>query len=216
MPSSDFLWQSFITLLVIIDPFAVLPVFINLVGDAPEKHRMKTARKATLIGVLLILLFAFLGDKLLDVMGISEPAFRIAGGGLLLLVAIDMVIAANEGSSRHPTDDERREASEREDVSVFPLAIPLIAGPGTLVSVVVLMRQAEIQGVVCQLSLILIIAVVVLITYLTLTFSDRIMRVLGVTGTNVLTRVFGIILASLAVQNIITGILTIIKNSNFS
>jgi multiple antibiotic resistance protein len=127
-----------------------------------------------------------------------------------------MVIAANDGNSRQSTDGERREASEREDVSVFPLAIPLIAGPGTLVSVVVLMRQAEIQGTVCQLSLILVIAVVVLITYLTLTFSDRIMRVLGVTGTNVLTRVFGIILASLAVQNIITGILTIIKNSNFS
>lgn len=215
MPSSDFLWQSFVTLLVIIDPFAVLPVFINLVGNDSKAVRIRTARKSTLIGMLLILIFAFLGDKLLDVMGISEPAFRIAGGGLLLLVAIDMVIAANDGI-RQPTGDEAREAIKREDVSVFPLAIPLIAGPGALVSVVVLMRQAETQGVICQLSLIFIIAAVMLITYITLRFSDRLMGVLGVTGANVLTRVFGIILASLAVQNIINGILVIIKHSKLS
>jgi multiple antibiotic resistance protein len=212
MPSSDFLWQSFITLLVIIDPFAVLPAFINLVGQDPKEHRIKTAKKASIIAVALIMTFAFLGDKLLTIMGISEPAFRIAGGFLLLLVAIDMVVAANDGT-RRPTGDEALEASNKNDVSVFPLAIPLIAGPGSLVSIVVLMRQAEAKGFSHQLSLIGIVLVVMLITYLTLRYSNPLMKILGVTGTNVLTRVFGIILASLAVQNIINGILIVIKNA---
>jgi multiple antibiotic resistance protein len=211
MPSSDFLWQSFITLLVIVDPFAVLPVFINLMANESKSDRIKTARKATLIATFLVLIFAFLGDKLLDVMGISEPAFRIAGGFLLLLVAIDMVVAANDGI-RQPTGDETREATKRQDVSVFPLAIPLIAGPGALVSVVVLMRQAETHGSAWQVSVIIIVAIVMAITYLTLRMSSQLMRILGVTGANVLTRVFGIILASLAVQNIINGILIVIKN----
>lgn len=206
-----FLWQAFVTLFVIIDPLAVLPMFIALTRNESIAHKRRTALKASVIATILLLTFAFIGDKLLDAMGISEPAFRIAGGFLLLLAAIEMVIAKTSGI-RSTTGDEAAEAAHRDDISVFPLAIPLIAGPGGLTSIVVLMRQAEGISFLAELGVIIILIVVLLITYLSLLVGDRILRILGVTGTNVLTRVFGIILAALAIQNIITGVTVVVKN----
>lgn len=206
-----FLWQAFVTLFVIIDPIAVLPMFIALTRNESIAYKRRTALKACIIATILLLTFAFIGDKLLDAMGISEPAFRIAGGFLLLLAAIEMVIAKSSGI-RSTTGDEAAEAAHRDDISVFPLAIPLIAGPGGLTSIVVLMRQAEEMSFLAELGVIIILIVVLLITYLSLLVGDRILKVLGVTGTNVLTRVFGIILAALAIQNIITGITIVVKS----
>lgn len=205
-----FLWQAFVTLFVIIDPFAVLPMFISLTRSETIAHKRKTALKASVIAAVLLLFFAFIGDTLLDAMGISEPAFRIAGGFLLLLAAIEMVVAKSSGI-RTTTGDEAAEAAHREDISVFPLAIPLIAGPGALTSIVVLMRQAENISFSAQLGVILVLIIVLLITYLSMLVGDRILKVLGVTGTNVLTRVFGIILAALAIQNIINGVIIIVN-----
>lgn len=206
-----FLWQAFVTLFVIIDPFAVLPMFIALTRNDSIAHKRHIALKSTLIATILLLIFAFVGDQLLDAMGISEPAFRIAGGFLLLLAAIDMVIAKPSGI-RSTTEDETAEAAHRDDVSVFPLAIPLMAGPGALTSIVVLMRQAEAINMFTQLGIIIILITVLLITYLCLLAGDHILKFLGVTGTNVMTRVFGVILSALAMQNIIAGI-NIIVNS---
>lgn len=209
-----FLWQAFVTLFVIIDPFAVLPMFISLTRSDSLASKRRTALKASIIATILLLTFAFVGDTLLDAMGISEPAFRIAGGFLLLLAAIEMVVAKSSGI-RTTTGDEAEEAAHRDDISVFPLAIPLIAGPGGLTSIVVLMRQAENISFSAQLGVILVLIIVLLITYLSLLVGDRILRILGVTGTNVMTRVFGIILAALAIQNMINGI-TIIVNGFIS
>lgn len=205
-----FLWQAFVTLFVIIDPFAVLPMFIALTRNDSIVQQRRTALKACIIATVLLLVFAFIGDKLLDAMGISEAAFRIAGGFLLLLAAIEMVVAKSSGI-RSTTGDETAEAEHRDDISVFPLAIPLIAGPGGLTSIVVLMRQAEQISSLAQIGVIIILIVVLLITYLSLLMSGRILKILGVTGTNVLTRVFGIILAALAVQNIINGISIVVR-----
>ena len=207
---SHFLWQSFVTLFVVIDPFAVIPMFISLTHNETVKVKRHIALKSTVIATVLLLSFAFAGDKLLDAMSISEPAFRIAGGFLLLLAAIEMVIARHSGI-RSTTGEEAKEASHKDDISVFPLAIPLIAGPGALTSIVVLMRQAERISVNARIGVILILASVLLCTYLSLLISGRIMKLLGVTGTNVLTRVFGIILAALAVQNMLNGITMVIK-----
>ena len=171
---SQFLWQAFVTLFVIIDPFAVVPMFVALTRNESAISKRRTASKSTIIATILLLAFAFVGDKLLDAMSISEPAFRIAGGFLLLLAAIDMVVARTSGI-RSTTGDEAEEAAHRDDISVFPLAIPLIAGPGALTSIVVLMRQAEVIGFKAE-------------------------------------RVFGIILAALAVQNIINGITMVVKD----
>jgi multiple antibiotic resistance protein len=208
---SQFLWQAFITLFVVIDPFAVVPMFVALTRNETTAHKRHTAVKSTVIATILLLSFAFVGDKLLDALSISEPAFRIAGGFLLLLAAIEMVVARASGI-RTTTGDEDEEAAHRDDISVFPLAIPLIAGPGALTSVVVLMRQAETMDLKASLGVVLILIAVLLITYLSLLISDRLMKLLGVTGTNVMTRVFGIILAALAVQNIINGVTMVVKS----
>lgn len=208
---SQFLWQAFVTLFVVIDPFAVVPMFVALTRNETTINKRRTAVKSTVIATILLLSFAFVGDKLLDALSISEPAFRIAGGFLLLLAAIEMVVARASGI-RTTTGDEAEEAAHRDDISVFPLAIPLIAGPGALTSVVVLMRQAEAMGLKASLGVVLILMSVLLITFLSLLISDRLMKLLGVTGTNVMTRVFGIILAALAVQNMINGIMMVVKS----
>ncbi len=208
---SQFLWQAFVTLFVVIDPFAVVPMFVALTRNETTTSKRRTALKSTVIATILLLSFAFVGDKLLDALSISEPAFRIAGGFLLLLAAIEMVVARASGI-RTTTGDEDEEAAHRDDISVFPLAIPLLAGPGALTSVVVLMRQAEVMGFKASVGVVLILMSVLLISYLSLLISDRLMKLLGVTGTNVVTRVFGIILAALAVQNIINGITMVVKS----
>src|SRR3989338_5591505 len=202
----EFLSQAFVTLLVIVDPFAVVHVFLALTPKETTLQRNKIALKASVISCLILFSFAFLGDWLLDVLGISEPAFRITGGFLLLLAAIEMVVAKNSGGIRSTNDDESAEAAIKDDITVFPLSIPLMSGPGAMPSVVVLMRQAEQISFMASLGVVLIILVVILITYMCLRSSSAMMKVLGVTGTNVLTRVFGIILAALAMQSILTGI----------
>lgn len=201
----EFLSQSFVTLLVIIDPFSVFPMFMTLTMTYTIVEKRRTAKRAALISIILLVSFAFLGDKLLDVMGISEAAFRITGGFLLLITAVEMVLAKSSGI-RSTTDGESEEASKSNDISVFPIAIPLIAGPGGLTSVVVLMRQAEIISLTAQLCVLGLVVVVVGIVYISLILSDRLMKILGITGTTVLSRVFGIILTALAVQNIINGL----------
>jgi len=207
---SDFLWQSFVTLLVIIDPFMVVPVFIGLTRTDSLLQRERIARKTCVIATILLVFFAVAGDRLLDVMGISQPAFRIAGGFLLLLAGIEMVMAKSTGS-RTPTNAEEKEAIDRDDISVFPLAIPLIAGPGSMTSIVVLMREAEHHGATAEISVILIAIFVLFLTYIAMRMGERLMKLLGVTGMNVLTRVFGVIVAALATQYIVHGVTAVVK-----
>lgn len=207
---SDFLWQSFVTLLVIIDPFMIVPVFIGLTRNDSSLKRERIARKTCVIAMILLVFFALAGDYLLDVMGISEPAFRIAGGFLLLLAGVEMVMAKSTGS-RTPTNAEEKEAIDRDDISVFPLAIPLIAGPGSMTSIVVLMREAEHRGATVEMGVILIAIFVLFLTYIAMRMAERLMKLLGVTGMNVLTRVFGVIVAALATQYIVHGVTAVVK-----
>ena len=208
MSAEVFLWQVFITFLVIIDPFAVVPNFISLTHNDSREEKKYIARKACLISLILLLTFAFVGDSLLDAMKISEPAFRITGGILLFLSGLDMV---RQASPRPRNQAETKEIRQKEDVSVFPLAIPMIAGPGALTSMVVLMRQAETKGWVIEGCVALLAVLVLAITYVCLLLAQPIMRILGVTGTNVLTRVFGIILCAVAMQGVIDGAVLIMR-----
>lgn len=210
MNLDDFFWQALVTLLVITDPFCVVPVFANLMRGLSPEVQLRTARRSCIISVVLLLIFAFLGDKLLDILSISEPAFRITGGFLLMLAAIDMVVARGE-ALRAPNKQEEQEIQERDDVSVFPLAIPLIAGPGALTCIVVLMRQAESLGKWHQGSVVLIIFITIAVMYVSLRSEKFLMRILGVTGMNVLTRVGGVILAALAMQSIIHGVTAVLR-----
>ena len=200
----EVLLSTFITLVVIIDPLGIVPFFVAFTKDETEQTRRRIALKAAVISAIILTVFGFVGDFILDALHISEPSFRIAGGILLLLTAIDMVVAGPSGLSS-TTTDEREEARNRPDISVFPLAIPLIAGPGSLVSVVILTRQFE-GDFLLQALVVLIVLLVVALTYGCLLMSSLLSKVLGVTGANVMGRVFGIILAGFAIQFIVDGL----------
>lgn len=166
------------------------------------------ASKAVLVAGGIILVFGLFGQALLHHLGISLSAFRIAGGILLFMIALDMVFARHSGSKETP--EEGREAQERQDISVFPLAIPLIAGPGTLASIMIQANSAHgdpgLLGVVF-----IVTAVVLLLCYLALRMSGQIARVIGVTGVHVVTRVLGVLLGALAVQYVADGTLQLLR-----
>jgi multiple antibiotic resistance protein len=202
------LFKAFVTLFVVIDPPGLLPIFIALTAREKSKKRRRIAMRAVSISIVILMVFAYLGDSLLDKLGISNSAFRIAGGILLLLTAIDMVFA--KASGIHSTTDEQKEAEKKDDISVFPLAIPLIAGPGAIVSVIIEMRKME-HDPMGQWGLIGVICAILALTYLFLELAQPIVKILGITGTNVVGRVFGIILAGLAVQFMTTGIIEVLR-----
>jgi multiple antibiotic resistance protein len=197
------LLHGVVALLVIIDPVGSAAIFAALMRGAPEPYRRHMAWRGTLIAGILILAFAFVGAPLLDALGITLPAFRVAGGVLLFLLAVDMVFARPSGI-RYPTAREEEEAGHRADISVFPLAFPLLAGPGALTSIVLLMSRAhsplEAAGVIVALVIVMAVTLALLLS------ASQVMRLLGVTGTNVVGRVLGIILAALAAQYILDGV----------
>lgn len=200
----DIALTAFTTFFVIIDPIGVVPLFMALTTGFDPQHRKRVAIRAVLIATAILLTFTLAGQPLLKYLGISLGAFRIAGGLLLLLLAIDMVVVKHSGL-RTTTTQEEEEASHRPDVTVFPLAIPLIAGPGAIASVILL--QSELAGDWAARGVVAGVMVgVLLMTLAGFLASDRIMKILGVTGVNVITRVFGIILCALAVSNIVEGL----------
>jgi len=160
-------------------------------------------------GVLVA--FALVGTWLLGALGISLEAFRIAGGVLLFMVAIDMLFAKHSGIS-WTTPVEAREASQRDDVAVFPLAIPLIAGPGAIATAVLMMTRAA-GDVRLQAMVIAVMLGVLTLVLAALLLAARLFKLLGVTGTNVVTRVLGMLLAALAVQFVIDGVRVAVAGS---
>jgi len=208
---TESLVAAFVTFLVVVDPFGVAPIFAGLTSEDTAAERRRLAVRGVAIGSGVLIAFAFGGQALLDALGITLPAFRIAGGLLLLLLAIDMVMARQSGL-RAATPGEVEESSHRADISVFPLAIPLIAGPGALTSVVLTMGRSE--GDLAMQALILAVLVAVLaITLACLLAAAQLMRLLGVTGMNVISRVSGMVVAALAVQFIVDGVLAVLPGA---
>ncbi len=195
---------AFVNFIVIIDPIGVVPFFMSHTAHLDAKDRRATAFKSITIAAAILLVFTVIGQPLLHYLGVSVAAFRIAGGVLLLLLAVDMVLVKESGI-RATTPKEEEEATHRPDVAVFPLAVPLIAGPGAITSVILL--QSQNAGSLAGQSVVAgVMIVVLLITGLMFLVAGPIMRMLGVTGINVMTRVLGIILAALAVSNILEGL----------
>lgn len=200
---AETLIAAFVTFFVVIDPVSLAPLFVALTPEATPAERRRIAVKGLVIAGAILLVFAIAGEPLLAALGIGLPAFRIAGGILLLLLAVDMVMARASGL-RATTPGEEAESGRRDDISVFPLAIPLIAGPGALTSVVLLMGEAG-AGLVQQAAVGAVLVAVLVLNLACLLLAEPIVRLLGVTGINVVGRVSGIILAALAVQFVIDG-----------
>lgn len=198
MPETAFLITAFATLFVVIDPPGLVPLFIALTQGMTPEHRRRLALRACLIAAGLLLLFGLAGESILSFVGITMPAFRIAGGILLFLTALDMLFERRT---------QRREGQKTEpdhDPSVFPLAIPLIAGPGAIATMILLVGEAPgWSGTFAVLGL---MALVLATTFLFLLASPPLERLLGRTGTIVITRLLGMLLAALSVQFVIDGV----------
>ena len=200
----EFVLNTFIVLFIVIDPVGLAPIFAAMTHGGGPDYQRRMAIKGVVLGTLIIIVFSLSGRFLFHALGISLDAFRIAGGVLLFLLSMDMIFARQSGI-RSTTTSELEEAEHRQDISVFPLAIPLIAGPGAFTTMLLMLGDA--QGDWGQTTIIFAVLLTILgLTLMALLSTARIMSLIGQTGTNVISRVLGIILASLAVQYIIDGV----------
>lgn len=195
--------DSFVIFGVVVDPVGTAVIFATLTHDWSRREQREAARRGVAVAAALLLVFAFGGVPLLRALGISLAAFHIAGGILLFLLAIDMAFARPSGIHA-PTPPEREEARRRDDVAVFPLAFPLLAGPGALTSAVLLVGRAG--SPLTAALVIAALAVVLGLTLVALLFAARLSRLLGISGANVISRVLGLILAALAAQFVLDGL----------
>jgi multiple antibiotic resistance protein len=195
--------KFFVVFFVVVEPVSLIPLFAGLTDGASARYKRLMACKASAISLGLCIVFALVGAKFLELMGISLNSFRIAGGTLLFLMSLEMVFARTSGT--RSTTPEQEESRKREDISVFPLAFPFIAGPGALATI--LLTSGEVWGQPALFGgFLTVVALVILICLCVMLAAPRLMQVFGVTGANVMNRLSGVILAALAVQFIIDGI----------
>ena len=193
---------AFITLFVIVDPPGIAPVFASLTSGTPQSHKRKMAIRGSVVATVLLLFFAFAGDPFLKALGISLDALRIAGGILLFVIGFEMVM---EKRAERKQDTAEQLDEFFDDISVFPIAIPLIAGPGSIATIILLMTQYE-GDIISQAAVLAGLGLTMLITLGTFLIAGPIMHVLGPTVTTVITRVLGIIVAALATQFVLDGL----------
>ena len=191
---------AFATLFVVIDPIGLAPIFVALTQGIEPKKRKAIGMRACMIAFVILALFGFFGESVLGFAGISMPAFQIAGGALLFLTALEMLfeLRAKRRSAKGDEDDQ--------DPSVFPLATPLIAGPGAIASIILLTNEAQ-GNLLQQISVILVMGAVVFTAFVLFMLAGLMERALGQTGILVVSRVLGMLLAALAVQFILNGLL---------
>jgi multiple antibiotic resistance protein len=204
---AEFAVSALITLFVVVDPIAMAPTFLAVTAGMPPAARKSVGVRASIIAGAILIGTALIGDRLLSILQISLPAFRIAGGLLLFWIAAEMVFGVR---SRHEGETAEQAMEERvRNVAAFPLGVPLLAGPAAITATVLLAGQAD--GNLMQLAL--LIAVVILIAgscLITFLFAQRISALLGLTGNILLSRLLGVLLAALAVQYVVDGIRIIV------
>lgn len=199
----DIIFSAFVTLMVTIDPPGLAPLFLALTPGMDRHERGQVALRATIIGFIVMTVFAVAGAQILGMFGITIGAFRVAGGLLLFWIAFEMIFEKRT---------ERKEKSAEvaitidhiRNIAAFPLAIPLIAGPGAISAIV--LTSDNFHGPVQHSMLVAVIFISLLLTYFVLLLADRVDRFLGETGRSILTRLLGVILAALAVQFVADGI----------
>ncbi len=198
----QFAATAFATAITIIDPVGMIPLTLVATASAPQR-RQRVINEAVVVAAAVILVMGLIGRPLLGYLAITLPAFTIAGGILLFLIAIDMLFARPTGAKQ--TKEETREAREADNPAVFPLAIPMIAGPGTIATVLLLSGLTH-GDEVRILIVFLAYATALIVTWLCMSAAPYLQRIIGKTGIHVVTRLLGIILAALAVQFVINGL----------
>jgi multiple antibiotic resistance protein len=198
---SAFFVTAFVTLFVVIDPVGTVPIFVALTHGMEERRRRAIALRACVIAAILLALFGLAGQDFLRAVGISMPAFQIAGGLLLFLTALDMLF---DRRAQRRADHADEKGAPADDPSVFPLAMPLIAGPGAMATMVLLISEAgrTPQGIALVTAVMLAVVGVAFILFLSAGLLERLLRR---TGTMVVTRLFGLLLAALSVQFVLNG-----------
>jgi multiple antibiotic resistance protein len=199
----ELFFSAFVTFFVVIDPPGCAPIFASLTSGTAASHRRTMALRSSLIAAIILFFFALLGEDLLHALGISLAAFRIAGGIMLFLIALEMVFEKRT-ERRESRAQEVNASPEHEDISVFPMGIPMIAGPGSIASVMLLMARTD--GLTNSLVVLAALAATLLLTWVSLLAAGPLMRLLGNRMEAMLTRLLGVILAALAAQFVIDGI----------
>jgi len=199
----DELLKFFVLFFVIVEPVTLVPVFAGLTEGASQIYRRRMAVKSVAVSGVMLTLFALGGSWFIGIMNISIDAFRIAGGVMLFLIALEMVFARESGTKT--SSEEKTEVQQRSDISVFPLAFPFIAGPGAMATVLLTFGTLR-PDTVLTLGLLGVIAIVLLITLVLMLLAQVVMRVMGVTGAHVVSRLTGVVLAALAVQFMVDGL----------
>lgn len=203
MPLFDTVFNAFVTILVTIDPPGLAPLFLAVTRGMNREQRLQVSVRASIIAFVVLAVFAVAGAAILTVFGITLPAFRVAGGFLLFFIAFEMVFEKRQ-DRKEKISDVAITRDHIHNIAAFPLAIPLIAGPGAISATVLL--SGSFQGWAGQLALVLIILACLAATYLVFVLAERIDQFLGQTGRSILTRLLGVILAALAVQFVADGI----------
>jgi multiple antibiotic resistance protein len=194
---------AFITLLVIIDPPGCAPIFASLTSGTDLNHRRRMAVRSTIVAWCILVFFALLGEPLLRTLGISLSAFRLAGGIMLFMIAIDMVFERRT-ERREERAEEIKGTPDAEDISVFPMAIPMIAGPGSIASIMLLSARAD--GTIPGLIVLAALTAVMVLTLIALLAAGPLMKLIGAKLEAMITRILGVILAALAAQFVLDGL----------
>jgi len=198
-----FFLKALVALFTVIDPIGLVPIVLTLTSGLPAEERGRVVTRSVVIAGIVLLGFGVAGQLIFSSLGVTSEAFSIAGGVLLFLIAIDMLFGRQSGARETPR--ETREARAREDISVFPLAIPLIAGPGALVTITLLVNTSQAQPP--QLAAVVVAgAITLLAAWIAMRISLPIQKRMGTTGIMVLSRVLGMLLAAVAAQFILNGI----------
>jgi multiple antibiotic resistance protein len=205
----DYISAALVTLLVTLDPVALAPIFVSLTRGMNAGERRRVSLRACLIAFGILAFFGLGGEVLLRLLGVGIPAFRISGGLLLFWIAFEMVFERRNERKQHTADIAITEDHIR-NVAAFPLAIPLMAGPGAITAVILLAGRAD-GNIVYLTALLILIALGILSCFVVFSAAERVAHWLGVTGNVVLTRLRGVILAGLAVQFIIDGVLALLR-----
>ena len=201
-PELTFFIYAFTSIFAIVNPVSSVMAFISMTSHLSQADKTYIAKRSVVIACIIAIIFSISGEIILKLFNITADSLRVAGGVLLFLVAIDMLFARTTRESI--TSEELKDASQRENISVFPIAMPLLTGPGAITTIIVLIRTAE--NIDSKLIVIGAILLTFFITFLIFRFSDYFNKVVGMTGMLVMTRLMGLFLGAIAVDFISTGI----------